>query len=531
MDYVSLYDTTLRDGTQGENVNLSVLDKIRIAQCLDDFGVDYVEGGWPGSNPRDMAFFEEAKKLKLKHTKITAFGCTHRDKFEVAKDPLITTLLEAETPVCTIFGKSWLLHVEEVLRVTPERNLELIANTCSHLKANGREVVYDAEHFFDGYKDNPEYALSTVVAAATNGADAIALCDTNGGSLPHEVFEICTAVKAALPENTVLGIHPHNDGELAVANALAAVRAGARQVQGTINGIGERCGNVNLCSVAPALELKMDYKCLPEGKMKHLCEISRFVNDLANLDPNIRQAYVGRSAFAHKAGVHVDALQKSATSYEHMLPELVGNKRRILVSDYSGGSNILLKAAEHNIDLKDSRSPEVRATLAELKRLEHEGYEYEAAGASFELLLRKQLGDVDPFFELDGFRVIVEKRGHDATPVSSATVKVIVDGKTELSAAEGDGPVNALDQALRKALASFYPQISEVTLRDYKVRILDAESGTAAKTRVIIESTDGKKRWGTVGVNENIIEASWQALVDSVEHKLYCDKQDDADSQ
>ncbi len=524
MDYVSLYDTTLRDGTQGECVNLSKVDKVRIAQRLDDFGVDYIEGGWPGSNDRDMAFFEDAKKINFKHAKLVAFGCTRRAKFKVEEDPLISTLLEAETPAVTIFGKSWMLHVGQVLRVSGDQNLELIADTCRHLNEHDREVIYDAEHFFDGYKDNPEYALSTLTTAAQAGACAVVLCDTNGGTLPHEMTKICTAVRAALPGNVVLGIHPHNDSDCAVANALAAIQVGARQVQGTINGVGERCGNVNLCSVIPALELKMGYRCLPEGQIKHLCEISRFIDDLANLDPNIRQPYVGQSAFAHKAGVHVDALQKAPTSYEHMKPELVGNKRRILVSDYSGGSNILLKAAEHDIDLRDSRSPEVRTTLAELKRLEHEGYEYEAAGASFELLLRKQMGDFEPFFQLDGFRVIVEKRGHNETPISEATVKVIVNGKTELCAAEGDGPVNALDQALRKALSSFYPQISEVGLRDYKVRILDAESGTAAKTRVIIESTDGDRHWGTVGVNENIIEASWQALVDSVEHKLYCDK-------
>ncbi len=523
MARVDIYDTTLRDGTQGERVNLSKLDKLRITERLDDFGIAYIEGGWPGSNPRDIAFFAAARKLNLKHAKLTAFGSTRRCSNAVEDDENLKHLLEAETPACTIFGKTWMLHVKEVLRVDPDENLRMIGETCAFLNHQGREVIYDAEHFFDGYKDDPDYALDTVRSAAEAGVHAVVLCDTNGGSLPTEVDAICRAVLARLPDGVELGVHMHNDCELAVANSLAGVNAGASQVQGTINGLGERCGNANLSSIIPALQLKLGHTCLPKANLHHLTEVSNFVYDLANIRPDMRQPYVGRSAFAHKGGMHVNAVQKVARSYEHMPPETVGNQRRVLVSDLSGGSNILMKAAEHNIDLK-SKSPEVRNILEELKRMEHEGYEYEAAGASFELLMRKTVEDFQPFFELEGFRVIVEKRGHNEFPISEATVKVTVDGHTEISAAEGDGPVNALDLALRKALSRFYDTIGDVQLRDYKVRILDSDSGTAAKTRVLIESTDGKRFWGTVGVSENIIEASWQALVDSVEHKLYRDQ-------
>ncbi len=523
MKSIKIYDTTLRDGTQGERVSLSKLDKLRITERLDDFGVAYVEGGWPGSNPKDLAFFDQARKLNLKRAKLAAFGSTRRSGKRAADDPNLAALLQAETPVCTIFGKTWLLHVTEILKVDPEANLDMIAESCAFLKDQGREVVYDAEHFFDGYKDDPDYALQTLLRAAEGGSETVVLCDTNGGSLPHEVAEICCTVRSVLSAVVDLGVHMHNDGELAVANTLAGVQAGAIHIQGTINGVGERCGNANLSSVIPNLEMKMNLSCLPEGQLRHLRDVSNFVDDLANLRPDTRQAFVGRSAFAHKGGMHVNAVQKVKRSYEHIEPEAVGNSRRILVSDLSGGSNILMKAAEHNIDLK-SKSPEVAKILEELKRLEHEGYEYEAAGASFELLMRKTVEDFKPFFELEGFRVIVEKRGHNELPISEATVKVTVDGHTEISAAEGDGPVNALDLALRKALSRFYQDIENVSLRDYKVRILDGDSGTAAKTRVLIESTDGDRFWGTVGVSENIIEASWLALVDSVEHKLYSDQ-------
>jgi 2-isopropylmalate synthase len=519
---VAIYDTTLRDGTQAEGISFSKLDKLRLTQSLDSLGVAYIEGGWPGSNPRDVAFFAEARSLHLKHARLAAFGSTRRASNPVDQDDNVRKLLEAETPVVTIFGKSWLLHVTEVLRITPEQNLELIGDTCAYLAHHGREVIYDAEHFFDGYHDNPEYALATLQRAAGGGATTIVLCDTNGGTLPRQLERVCKVVRQALPSQIVLGIHPHNDGGCGVANALAAVDCGARHVQGTLNGIGERCGNVDLCSVIPSLELKMDYRALPAGHLKRLCEISQFVYDLANLRPDNKLPYVGKSAFAHKGGIHVNAVQKVAHSYEHIRPGLVGNQQRILVSDLSGGSNILMKAAEHNVDL-DAKGPEVRQILSELKRLEHEGYEFEAADASFKLLLEKHLHpDRKPRFQLEGFRVIVERRGAGSPVVTEATVKLITpEHGTVHTVAEGDGPVHALDKALRQALKASFPEVQEVSLRDYKVRIIDGERGTAAKTRVLIESTDGKQFWGTVGVSDNIIEASWQALVDSVEYALY----------
>ena len=519
---IEIYDTTLRDGTQGEGVSFSKADKIRIASCLDSFGVSYIEGGWPGSNPKDMAFFIEARKQNYKNAKIAAFGSTRRASNRVEEDPNILALLEAETPVTTIFGKTWLLHVHEILRISPDDNLNMIEDSCQFLRDSGKEVLYDAEHFFDGYKNNSDYAIATLKRAVKGGASTIVLCDTNGGSLPNEIQSITEIVGKEISSKIKIGIHTHDDAGLGVANTLSAIDAGARHVQGTINGIGERCGNANLCSIIPNLELKMGYKALPDGGLKHITEVSQFVFDLANLRPNIRLPFVGKSAFAHKGGIHVNAIQKKNESYEHIQPELVGNKQRVLISDLSGGSNILMKAVEHNIDL-DKKSPEVRKILTELKKLESEGYEFEAAGASFELLMQKILKNHSPKFQLEGFRVIVEKRGQNSPCLSEATIKVNVGGETEISAAEGDGPVNSLDKALRKALIRFYPEVSQVSLRDYKVRIIDSEGGTAAKTRVLIESGDGDKIWGTVGVSENIIEASWQALVDSVEHKLYMD--------
>ena len=523
MTTLSVYDTTLRDGSQCESISFSTADKLRILQCLDEFGVACVEGGWPGANPKEMAFFEAAHDLELAHTRLAAFGSTCRRQRAAEDDENLQCLLATEAPVCTIFGKSWELHVTDVLQTSLDENLRMIRDSCSFLAAHGREVFFDAEHFFDGYKDDAAVALDTLHQAVAGGATTVVLCDTNGGSLPREVEEITAAACAALPPEVTVGIHTHNDSGLAVANSLAAVNAGSTQVQGTINGIGERCGNADLCSIIPNLELKCGYRCLPEGNLTHMQDVSNFVYDLANMRADDRQPYVGRSAFAHKGGMHVNAMHKNPLTYEHVDAGAVGNSRRILVSDQAGKSNILMKAAEHDIDLQ-SDGEEVKQILAELKQLEEEGYEYEAAGASFEVLMRKTVEEFRPCFELDGFRVIVEKRGHDEPPISEATVKVVVDGKAELSAAEGDGPVNALDRALRKALARFYPTVEEVELRDYKVRILDAEAGTAAKTRVLIESTDGKRMWGTVGVNENIIEASWQALVDSVEYKLYAER-------
>jgi len=517
---VKIYDTTLRDGTQAEGVSFSKVDKVRIASCLDALGVDYIEGGWPGSNPKDVGFFQDILDVPMKHAKIAAFGSTRRASNPVEADHNVRTLLEAETPVVTIFGKSWLLHVSDVLRVQPDENLLLIEDSCRYMTEHGKELIYDAEHFFDGYKEDPDYALESVRRAASSGASTVVLCDTNGGSLPCEIATIAEAVIAQLPDDIELGIHTHNDSGLATANTIVAVDAGARHVQGTINGFGERCGNANLCSIIPVLESKMGYQTLPEGNLTHLTETSNFVCELANLRPDIRLPFVGQAAFAHKGGMHVNAVQKNPKTFEHIEPESVGNKRRILVSDLSGGSNIILKAAEHDIDL-DSKSEDVRKILDELKRLESEGYEFEAADASFNLLMAKFLGKHRPFFRLEGFRVIVEKRGHDAPCLTEATIKVNVNDEVEITAAEGEGPVNALDKALRKALTRFYPDISQVSLRDYKVRILDSDKGSAAKTRVLIESSDGHTFWGTVGLSENIIEASWQALVDSVEHILY----------
>ncbi|MEA2011529.1 MAG: citramalate synthase [Verrucomicrobiota bacterium] len=520
MKEIKIYDTTLRDGTQAEGISFSKTDKVRIAECLDNLGVAYVEGGWPGSNPKDMGFFEEVKGRKFKNTKIAAFGSTRRASNPVEEDANILTLLQAETPVVTIFGKSWLLHVNDVLRITPDKNLEIVKDSCAYLVANDREVIFDAEHFYDGYLDNPGYAMDVLKSAVDNGAGTIVLCDTNGGVLPSKISEITQTVRNAFPNKVQLGIHCHNDIGTAIASSLAGVDAGATHIQGTMNGFGERCGNANLCSIIPSLELKMGMKALPKGNLIHLKNTSKFVYDLANLKPEKSHPYVGDSAFAHKGGMHVNAVNKNPITFEHVNPETVGNKRRILISDLSGTSNILIKAEEHNVNLKKN-DPEVRKILSELKKLEAEGYEFESAGASFELLMQKMTGNHVPYFKLDGFRVIIEKRGNDEPCISEVTVKLNVDGETEITAAEGDGPVNALDKALRKSLTRFYPEISDVVLTDFKVRILEGNDGTNAKTRVLIESTDGESNWGTVGLSENIIEASWEALVDSIEHVLY----------
>lgn len=517
---VKIYDTTLRDGTQAEGISFSRVDKIRIAEQLDTFGVSYIEGGWPGSNPKDMEFFEAVRGRAFKNALITAFGSTRRAANSPEQDDNLRTLLAADTPAIAIFGKSWLLHVHKALRVKAEENLAMIKDSCAYLNDQGREVIFDAEHFFDGYFDNAEYALASVVSAVEGGASTVVLCDTNGGAMPDQVARVCEDVKAALPDGAKLGIHCHNDGGCAVANSVMAVRAGAEHVHGTINGIGERCGNADLCTIIPALELKMDKHCLPGGSLSHLSELSNFVYELANLRPASHQPYVGKSAFAHKGGIHVNAVQKDSRTYEHIEPEQVGNSRRVLVSDLAGGSNIMAKAAEHAIDL-DHKSEEARAILKELKHLEGQGYEYEAADASFFLLMQKMLKRHEPFFKLEAFRVIVEKRGPKEPSLSEATIKIRVGDEVELAAAEGEGPVNALDFALRKVLTRFYPEISKVHLRDFKVRILEGEAGTAAKTRVLIESTDGENIWGTVGVSENIIEASWEALLDSVEYILF----------
>lgn len=510
---VFLYDTTLRDGTQGEGFQLSGLDKLRIAERLDEFGIDYIEGGWPGSNPKDIEFFREAKKLTLKHAKLAAFGSTRRADTAVEEDPQVRLLLEAETPVVTIFGKSWELQVTEVLRTTVEENQAMIRDTVAHLVKHGREVIYDAEHFFDGYKDSATHALATLEAAAQGGAACLVLCDTNGGTLPAEIMEICEAVRKHLP-NTPVGIHTHNDCELAVANAIAAVRAGAIQVQGTINGYGERTGNCNLTSVIPILQLKMNMAVVPQ--LEKLRELSYFVDDVSNNPHFARAAFIGRTAFAHKGGMHVNAVQKLARSYEHIVPGSVGNEQNILVSELSGQSNILVKARELGIALEKG-SPVVGAILRRVKELENEGYSYEAAGGSLEILIRRELGIYQKNFDITEYHSSFRQYRDGHPPVCEATVKLSVNGTPELVVAEGHGVVNSLDLALRKALLPFYPEIEGVSLVDYKVRIIDGHDATASKTRVLIVSTDGKNNWGTVGVSHNIIEASWLALVDGID--------------
>lgn len=513
---ILLYDTTLRDGGQAEGVAFSLPDKLRIADRLDRTGIHYIEGGWPGSNPKDMAFFREIRRQRPKQARVVAFGSTRRAGVTAEKDANVISLLQARTPAIAVFGKSWLLHVTDVLRVAPRVNLGMIAETIGYLKSKGKELIYDAEHFFDGYKDDPEYALATLKAAAGNGADFLVLCDTNGGCLPEEIHEITREVKSRF--DAPLGIHTHDDGGLATANSLAAVRAGAVMVQGTINGYGERTGNANLCTIIPNLVLKMGRRALDRRQLRKLSELSRFVDEMANINPNPRAPFVGVSAFAHKGGMHVDAVRKNPRSFEHIDPEQVGNRRRVLISELSGKSNVVLKAIEFGVDL-DKGTPETARVLAELKRLGEEGYDFEGAGASFRILLQKALGKHRNFFRLEGFRVIVEKRG-DLPPLSEATVKIRVGEKSELSAGEGEGPVNALDNALRKVLLRFYPEIEEVHLADFKVRDLEAAAGTAAKVRVLIQSRDGEEIWGTVGVSQNIIEAAYQALVDSVDYKL-----------
>ncbi|MBU0651211.1 citramalate synthase [bacterium] len=516
MKKIFIYDTTLRDGSQAEGVNFSVEDKVEIAKELDMLGIDYVEGGWPGSNPKDIEFFEKIKKVSLKNIKVSAFGSTRRAGVKASEDANLRLLIEAQTPAVAIFGKSWDLHVKDVLRVSLKENLEMISSSVEFLKKNKREVIYDAEHFFDGYKSNPEYALQTIQAAADAGADCLALCDTNGGTIPSEISRIISEIKDKVSAS--IGIHCHNDGGLAVGNSLSAVEAGAVHVQGTMNGYGERCGNANLCAIIPNLELKMDKKVIGKSGLKKLVDVSYYVSELANMVPDNRQPFVGYSAFAHKGGMHVNAVEKNPVTFEHIDPSLVGNHRRILISELSGKSNIILKSKELNIDL-DENSPKIKDILKEIKELENEGYEFEAAEASFNLLIQKVLGKHKPFFELLDYRVLVEKKSDDGL-ISEATVRMKIKGNEEYVAAEGDGPVNALDSAVRKALVKYYPKLNEMYLVDYKVRVLNAKEATAAKVRVWIRSSDETETWSTVGVSENIVEASWIALIDSVEYKL-----------
>lgn len=513
---IKIFDTTLRDGTQGEKISFSVEDKLRIARRLDEFGIHYIEGGWPGSNPKDFLFFQRALKMSFNHAKIVAFGSTMRSGLTPEGDANLQALLQANTSAISIFGKSWLLHVRKALKISPEENLTLIENTVAFLKDHGKEIIYDAEHYFDGYKDDPDYALQTLCAAERGGADVLVLCDTNGGTLPHELAELILKTKQRVC--TPLGIHTHNDSEMAVANTLAAVDVGCEHVQGTINGYGERCGNANLCSVIPNLQIKKRYYCVPEENLPKLTSLSHFVSEVANLTHPQNLPFVGKSAFAHKGGVHVSAVMKDVRTYEHITPEQVGNQRRVLVSDLSGRSNVFYKARELNVDL--SMPPEkVQEIVQQLKDLENFGYQYEAAEGSFELFMQKMTGAWRDFFRLQGFRVLVEKNASEA-PRSEVTIRLNVSGHIEHTASEGHGPVHALDKALRKALEKFYPEIQEMHLSDYKVRVLNEKDGTGARVRVLIDSYAGETTWSTIGVSENIIEASWQALMESFSYFL-----------
>jgi len=520
MKDVLIYDTTLRDGCQAEDISFTLEDKLRITEKLEELGVDYVEGGFPGSNPRDEEYFKAVKKLRLKRAKIAAFGMTRKPSSKPSQDLSLKMLLDADTPVVTLVGKAWDLHVRDDLRISKTANLEIIADSIAFMKERVGEVVFDAEHFFDGYRSSPEYALECLKAAEEGGADCIVLCDTNGGRLPSDITRAIASVKSVISKP--LGIHCHNDGELAVANTMAAVEMGVRQVQGTINGFGERCGNLDLCSMIANLQLKMGKDCIGPEQLRKLREVSHLLYELANIHPNKHQPYVGDSAFAHKGGMHVAGIIKNRETYEHIDPEIVGNRQRVLVSELAGRSNIVYKAKEYGLDLK-SDDQAVQEILRRIKELESQGYEFEAAEASFELLIQEALRKKRKNFRLVGFRVIDEKRKEDEPPISEATIMVEVDGVMEHAAAMGNGPVNALDQALRRALTKFYPSLDEVELLDYKVRVLSSGEGTGASVRVLIESGDKKDRWGTVGVSHNVIEASWQALVDSIDYKLYKD--------
>ncbi|MEH2443495.1 citramalate synthase [Nostoc sp.] len=547
-----LYDTTLRDGTQREGLSVSIEDKLRIAKRLDQLGVPFIEGGWPGANPKDVQFFWQLQEDPLKQAEIVAFCSTRRPNSTAATEPMLQDILAAGTRWVTIFGKSWDLHVTTSLKTTLEENLAMIRDTIEYLRSQGRRIIYDAEHWFDGYKHNPDYALQTLEAAIASGAEWLVLCDTNGGTLPHEVSQIVQDVvevtgklrtgdwglgsrkessQSPIPNPQFpipqIGIHTHNDSEMAVANAIAAVMAGAKMVQGTINGYGERCGNANLCSLIPNLQLKLGYSCITEDQLTQLTEASRFVSEVVNLAPDEHAPFVGLSAFAHKGGIHVSAVERNPLTYEHIQPEQVGNHRRIVISEQSGLSNVLAKARSFGINL-DQLKAEAKQILQRLKDLESEGFQFEAAEASFALLMHEALGGRQKFFEVKGFQVHCDLIEGKETSNALATVKIAVDGKNILEAAEGNGPVAALDAALRKALVNFYPQIATFDLTDYKVRILNGHTGTAAKTRVLVESGNGRQRWTTVGVSTNILEASYQAVVEGLEYGLLLHSQAEA---
>jgi len=516
---IIIYDTTLRDGSQAEGISFSLQDKLGIAMKLDDLGVDYIEGGYPLSNPKDKSFFKEIRNLTLKNATITAFGSTKRVDKKAFEDRGLRALLLSDAPTITIVAKSWDFHVTDVLKVSLDDNLRMVSDSVKYLKSKEKEVIVDAEHFFDGYKGNHKYAIKVLKVAQESGADTIVLCDTNGGCMPHEVIKITKIVFDRI--KAPLGIHTHNDCDLAVANAISAVGNGIRHVQGTINGFGERCGNADLCSLIPNLVLKGKFSCLRDSGLKKLTEISRYVYEVANFASRMNQPFVGSSAFAHKGGLHVNAIQKNKNTYEHIAPESVGNERKILISELSGSSNILAKVEKYNIE----HDPKLmRKILKKVQDLENQGFHFESAEGSFDLLVKKILGKHRGFFDLEDFRVIVEK-GRNGKSITRATVKIRVDGKEELTVSDGDGPVNALDGALRRALEKFFPSIRDMKLMDYKVRVISQKDATAAKVKVIIETHDDKDIWGTIGVSENIIEASWQALVDSFEYKLLKDEE------
>ncbi len=519
MDKIQIYDTTLRDGSQAEGISFTINDKVKIARRLDEAGVHYVEGGWPGSNPKDKEFFALMQKSPLKHAKLSAFSSTRRKGITAAQDPNYKDLIAAKTPVVCIFGKSSDMHVVDVLRTTLEDNLEIIRDSVAYLKGKKKEVIYDAEHFFDGYKRNPEYALKTLKAAADAGADILVLCDTNGGSLPEEVVGIIAEVREVI--KTQLGIHAHNDMDLGVANSLVAVESGCVQVQGTFNGFGERCGNADLSTIIAVLSSKLDYKTIPEAKLKSLKDTAYYISEIANLPIADNHPFVGHSAFAHKAGVHIDAILKNSKAYEHIDPTTFGNHRRFITSELAGKMPFIMKAEAMNVKM-DKSSPEAKAMLKALQDKELQGYQFEGADASFELFMKKFLKKYKPFFKLEGFRVHTEKAA-DGQAWAEATLHVDVKGSRQFSSADSVGPVEALDRALRNALLPFYPTLKDMRLTDYKVRVLDTKDGTSAKVRVLIESQDEHDSWTTVGVHENIIEASWEALVDSVEYKLLND--------
>jgi 2-isopropylmalate synthase len=519
MSKVKLYDTTLRDGAQGEGISYSVMDKIRIAQELANLGIHYIEGGWPGSNPKDMEFYLKMAKVRLKNSQLVAFGSTRKANTQAAKDNNLKAILKSQAKVVTIFGKTWDLHIRDVLKTTLDENLNMIKDTVGFLVSRGLTVFYDAEHFFDAYNTNRDYSLKCLLTAQEAGAKAVVLCDTNGGTITSCMMKM---VKEVRPKIRVsLGIHCHNDSDLAVANSLAAVEAGADMVQGTINGYGERCGNTDLIPVIANLKLKMGVDCISDSKLKELTRVSHFVSEISNMKQRNDQPYVGTSSFAHKGGVHINAVMKNPKTYEHIEPQLVGNRRRILVSELAGKTGVLIRAKDLELDLS-KEDPKTKKILKLLQNLEHQGYHFEAAEASFELLMKRALKKYKRFFDLEGFRVVVEKRS-DKKITSEAVIKLKVKGIKEHTAAEGDGPVNALDNALRKALKDFYPTLSRMHLSDFKVRVLDEKAGTAAKVRVLIQSQDETDNWSTIGVSKNIIEASWQALVDSVEYKLIKD--------